>query len=90
MRGGEAGELVALARLACDVPEDIDDAPVFDAIRTLLDGFDAYTAEHPDDRRRLSFLILAATVARTPEVPLPALASLSSDSGARSAGGPRA
>jgi uncharacterized protein len=85
MRGADAGELIALARLACDVPEEIDDAPVFEAIRRLLDGYEAYTFEHPEDRRRLTFLILACTVARTPEVPLPALDSLSSGSGARSA-----
>ena len=41
------------------------------AIRELVAGFDQYTAEHPDDRRRMSFLILAATVARTPDVPIP-------------------
>jgi hypothetical protein len=63
--------MLALARLACDVPDDVDDAPFFAAIVDLLDGFEAYTAEHPDDRRRLTFLILAATLARTPEVPLP-------------------
>jgi predicted TIM-barrel fold metal-dependent hydrolase len=72
MRGGDATEMLALARLACDVPEEIDDAPLFDAILGLLDGFDAYSAEHPDDRRRLTLLILAATVARTPDVPIPA------------------
>jgi uncharacterized protein len=71
MRGGDATEMVALARLACDVPDDIDDAPVFAAIRGLLDNYDAYNSEHPGDRRRLTFLILAATVARTPDVPLP-------------------
>jgi hypothetical protein len=27
----------------------------------------------PQNRRRLAFLILAATVARTPEVPIPAI-----------------
>jgi predicted TIM-barrel fold metal-dependent hydrolase len=73
MRGTDAAELLALARLACDVPDEVDDAPVFAAIRWLLDRYDAYTAAHPEDRRRLTFLILAATVARTPEVPLPAL-----------------
>jgi hypothetical protein len=62
---------VALARLACDVPDEIDDAPVFAAIRELLDGYEQYAAEHPEDRRRLTFLILAATVARTPDVPVP-------------------
>jgi hypothetical protein len=90
MRGGDAGELIALARLACDVPEEIDDAPVFEAIRALLDGYEVYTAEHPNDRRRLSFLVLAGTVARTPDVPLPALESLSPDSAARSAAAPPA
>jgi hypothetical protein len=44
---------------------------VFEAIRGLLDSYDAYVAEHPDERRRITFLILAATVARTPEVPIP-------------------
>ena len=70
-RGGDATEMLALARLACDVPEDIDDAPVFDAIRKLLDTYDAFEAEHPGERRSRTVLILAATVARTPEVPLP-------------------
>jgi uncharacterized protein len=72
MRGVDPTEMLALARLACDVPEDIDDAPVFAAIRWLLDGYDAYAAEHPDERRRITFLILAATVAKTPDVPIPA------------------
>jgi uncharacterized protein len=86
MRRAEgAGEMLALARLACDVPEEIDDAPVFEAIRGLLDGFDAYSDEYPDDRRKLGFLILAATVARTPDVPIPSPEKLRSDSGARSA-----
>jgi predicted TIM-barrel fold metal-dependent hydrolase len=86
MRRAEgAGEMLALARLACDVPEDIDDAPVFEAIRWLLDGFEDYAEEHPDDRRRLGFLIMAATVARTPDVPIPSHETLRAGSGARSA-----
>jgi hypothetical protein len=74
MRGTpEAGaEMLALARLACDVPEEIDDAPVFAAIRGLLDAYDQLTEANPKDRRRIGPLILAATVARTPDVPLPA------------------
>jgi hypothetical protein len=74
MRGtAEAGaEMLALARLACDVPEDIDDAPVFAAIRGLLDAHDQLRAADPNDRRRIGPLILAATVARTPDVPVPA------------------
>jgi uncharacterized protein len=71
MRGGDPAEPLALARLACDVPDEIDDAPVFAAITQLLDAYEDYAAENPEDRRRLTFLILAATVARTPEVPLP-------------------
>jgi uncharacterized protein len=71
MRGGDPTEMLALARLACDVPDEIDDAPVFAAIRALIDDYEAYAAEHPDERRRLTFLIMAATVARTPNVPIP-------------------
>jgi hypothetical protein len=73
MRGAEGGaEMLALARLACDVPDGIDDAPVFAAIRGLMDAYDRAAAIDPDDRSGLSFLILAATTARTPDVPVPA------------------
>jgi hypothetical protein len=73
MRQADGGpEMLALARLACDVPDEIDDAPVFAAIRGLLDAFDEYAAAHPTDRRRMAFLMLAGTAARTPEVPVPA------------------
>jgi predicted TIM-barrel fold metal-dependent hydrolase len=85
MRGGDPSEMLALARLACDVPEEIDDAPVFAAISELLDLFEEYAAEHPDDRRRLTFLILAATVARTPGVPIPMADSAPRSAAARSA-----
>jgi hypothetical protein len=78
--------MLALARLACDVPDEIDDAPVFAAIRALLDDYEAYAAEHPDERRRITFLILAATVARTPDVPIPqAVLERATDSAPRSA-----
>ena len=43
------------------------------SIVSLLDGYEAYAAEHPDERRRITFLILAATVAKTPDVPIPAM-----------------
>ena len=72
LRGGDGTEMLALARLACDVPEEIDDAPAFAAIRDLIDTFDELTEADATDRRRFAFLILAATVARTPEVPVPA------------------
>jgi hypothetical protein len=85
MRDGDPAEMLALARLACDVPDEIDDAPVFAAIRGLLDFFEEYAAEHPDDRRRLTFLILGATVARTPEVPIPTADCAPRSAAARSA-----
>jgi hypothetical protein len=73
MRGFDLGpEMLALARLASVVPDDIDDAPVFAAIRKLLEQFEQATAEDPENRRRLAFLMTAMTVARTPDVPLPA------------------
>jgi hypothetical protein len=95
MRGVDAGELLALARLGCDVPDEVDDAPVFEIIRWLLDRYEDYVADYPEDRRRMAFLILAATVARTPEVPLPAPDELpdgpvSPDSAPRSAATPSA
>jgi uncharacterized protein len=77
MRGNEAGpEMLALARLACDVPDEIDDAPLFAVIRNLLDHFDRATAEQPTDRRRLAFLIMASIVARTPDVPVPGIVAV--------------
>jgi hypothetical protein len=76
MRDNEAGpEMLALARLACDVPDEIDDAPIFATIRHLLDSFELAMAEEPENRRRLGLLIMAANVARTPDVPVPALAA---------------
>jgi predicted TIM-barrel fold metal-dependent hydrolase len=71
-RGHENGpEMLALARHSCQVPEDIDDAPVFAAVRHLLDTYDAVSYEEPENRRRLSFLMMALSVARTPDVPVP-------------------
>jgi hypothetical protein len=73
MRGAaEAGlEMLALARLACDVPDEIDDAPVFEAIRGLIEVFDELNETYPNDRARHGPLIMASTVARTPDVPVP-------------------
>jgi hypothetical protein len=86
MRGVDPTEMLALARLACDVPEEIDDAPVFAAIVQLLDDYESYAAQHPDERRRITFLILAATVARTPDVPIPpSVLERAGDSAPRSA-----
>jgi hypothetical protein len=71
LRDGDPAEMLALARLACDVPADIDDAPVFAAILELLDIYEQAVEAFPGERRALSLLFLAATVARTPDVPVP-------------------
>ena len=73
MRNGDASEMLALARLACDVPADIDDGPVFAAVLRLIDAYEEVATEAPGWRRNLQYLILAATVAKTPDVPVPAL-----------------
>jgi hypothetical protein len=70
-RGGDGSEMLALARLACDVPDDVDEAPLFAAIRGLLDTYDQLTVQDPENRRRLAFLMLATSVAQTPDVPIP-------------------
>jgi len=71
-RGGDGSEMLALARLACQVPEEVDDAPIFAAVRTLLDAYDEATALEPENRRRMAFLMMALTACRTPDVPVPA------------------
>ncbi len=73
-RGAEgASETMALARLAMDAPADIDDAPAFATLRDLMDQYERLTAGDSADRRVLSLLMLAAAVARTPDVPVPDL-----------------
>jgi predicted TIM-barrel fold metal-dependent hydrolase len=69
---GRGPEQLALARLACNVPPSVDDAPVFAAVRGLLDAYTALAAQDPDSRLPRTLLMLAAGVARTPDVPLPA------------------
>jgi uncharacterized protein len=70
-RTGDGSEMIALAKLACQVPDEIDDAPVFAAIRRLLDAYDQALLEAPDSRESGLPLMLATAVARSPDVPLP-------------------
>jgi predicted TIM-barrel fold metal-dependent hydrolase len=70
-RGGDGSEMLALARLACQVPDEVDDAPLFRTILNLLDAYDHATQVEPENRRRLTFLIMAITAARTPDVATP-------------------
>jgi hypothetical protein len=73
IRAPEAGpEMLALARLACDVPEEIDDAPIFAALRQLVDAYTELAAADPESRRPRWLLMLAAGIAATPDVALPA------------------
>ena len=73
MRGSDGGpEMLALARLACDVPDELDDAPVFAVSASCSISSIRPPSSMPTDRRRFAFLILAANVARTPDVPVPA------------------
>jgi uncharacterized protein len=73
IRRAEGGpELLSLARLACDVPDEIDDAPVFAALRSLLDAYFELAEADPESRRPRWLLMLATAVAATPQVALPA------------------
>jgi hypothetical protein len=69
---GRGPEMIALARLACNVPDDVDDAPVCAAVAGLLDAYEPLAAADPDSRRPRALLMLAASVAQTPDVPVPA------------------
>jgi len=71
-RTGDGSEMVALAELACDVPEEIDDAPIFAAIKKLLSAYAIARAAAPEDRAPRSLLQIAAAVAMSPDVPIPA------------------
>jgi uncharacterized protein len=73
-RTGDGSEMVALAELACDVPEEIDDAPIFAAIKQLLGAYAVARAAAPEDRASRGLLHLAAAVAVSPDVPIPASA----------------
>ena len=73
MRQVDAGpEMLALARLSCDVPDEIDDFPVFFAIKQLLHAYGLARAAAPGSRASRGLLQLAAAVAMSPDVPVPA------------------
>jgi len=72
IRGAAGGvEMLSLARMSCDVPEEIDDAPVFAALRTLLDAYVELAEADPESRRPRWLLMLAAGITQTPDVALP-------------------
>jgi predicted TIM-barrel fold metal-dependent hydrolase len=75
MAGGVAEEQVALARLACHVPADDPSARVLAAIDRLLEGYADRPpppgSPRPFDPAAILPIILAAVLARTPDVPAP-------------------
>ena len=68
----EAGlEQLSLARQACNVPEGIDDAPIFAVIAALLDEYLPNPATL-ENRLPMGLLMLAMCAANTPDVAVPA------------------
>jgi predicted TIM-barrel fold metal-dependent hydrolase len=78
--GAPADEMVALARLGCTVADDAPEAPTCHAIAGLIDlhgrlaatGQQDLTIPSPQRLAALGPLLLAATLAATPRVPVPA------------------
>lgn len=75
--GGDGNEYLGLARLACDVGEDMPQSPVAESVAALLDRRERYAAEAsgPDgiSTPGTALVIAACVVARTPDVALPAV-----------------
>jgi hypothetical protein len=77
MLGGlDAAEMLALAKLACEVGNDAPQAPVCRTILALIEEQSRYTPDHDADRRRrltpgVRLIVAAASLARTPDVTLP-------------------
>jgi predicted TIM-barrel fold metal-dependent hydrolase len=71
---GDPDEPIGLARLACAVGEGSPHADVFSDVLELLDLYAEYNAPPVDGRpipAQIRFLVMALTVARTPDVPRP-------------------
>ena len=77
MTGVEPDEILALTQLACEVGDDAPQAAVCSSVLALLEERDEYAAAPRDDGRPSRFasgihlVVVAAGVARTPDVPLP-------------------
>jgi uncharacterized protein len=77
MVGVQPEELLALAELACEVGDDVPQAAVCSSILALLEERRQYAASGHGDGRPSRFapgihlVVVAAGVARTPDVPLP-------------------
>ena len=72
--GVEPAETLALVRLACEMGDDAPQAPVCRAVVDMLDRRESYSAEGDGRPERfapgLHLVVAAATIARTPDVPV--------------------
>ncbi len=79
--GYPAEEYLQLARMACRLPPDHPDAPVAASVLELLDRYAGYLSTHPRQPGPrvpgIHLIFVAAAVARTPGLPLPAAETLS-------------
>jgi hypothetical protein len=77
--GIDPQETLALARLACDVGPEAPQTPVCEAVLMLLDAREVYEGGSDGRPSRyapgIHLIVLAATLARTPDVKLPDTAS---------------
>jgi predicted TIM-barrel fold metal-dependent hydrolase len=71
---GDPSEPLALARLACDVPDEVAEAPVLRVVAQLIEEAETFRAAAPDEPRAILMTAMpAATLAGTPNVPVPEL-----------------
>ena len=84
MLSDRASDYIGLARLACDVGDDAPQAPVCASVLALIDRMEEYVAKFPESARApgehgpppfpgVGLAVVAATLAMTPDVPLPPL-----------------
>lgn len=65
-------EQLGLARLACDVPEDLAEAPLLAIVDELVAASERAYARDPDEPRTIAVTVmLAACLAGTPDLPTP-------------------
>ena len=73
--GVDPKETLALAALACHVRDGDPHAPIYEAILALLDARESYDPTGDGRPSRfapgLHFIVVAAALARTPDVPVP-------------------
>jgi hypothetical protein len=86
--GQGADEYLELARLACQLPGEHDDAAIAASVLELLDRYERYRATGPRQNGPrppgIHLIFVAAAIARMPELPLPGQHAL-----ARAPGAPR-